>query len=542
MTVDTVLDHPPASLERVVTNLGRHIVEVLAAPVGLDVVVTGTVIQDPHEPPHLDAGDLVLAVGVSPDSAAEGALLGAAAKVGAAAVAVKCRATDHPRLVELATRAGIALLAVTPEITWAQLHSLVRTSMLIAGPATADDRAGATADGDLFRLANSISSTVGGAVLIEDPQLRVLAYSSGDDPVDEDRRQTILGRSASESVIREMDQAGVFRRLWGSTDVVRVDETFGWSGDRRPRLAIAVRAGEEILGSIWVVEGNSPFSPDAEAALRDAARIATLHMLRHRLGEEVDARVHNEMLRSLLDGHGPLEQHAERLGLDTPGRFAVMAVELVRDAGADSDALLRQRAASLVAMHCQAFRRRATQMTIGRCVYVLLPLTAADTPDGLSRLARDIVDRPGRSLTLGLRIGIGGIAETLSDICRARNEADTALRVLRLHRRNLAVARVDEVQPTALLLELRDLAPKLNNIRGGKLARLTDHDDRHGTDYVESLRVYLDCVGSAPEAAARIGVHANTFRYRLKRIEEVSHVDLDDPIQRLALELELRLS
>jgi DNA-binding PucR family transcriptional regulator len=43
-----------------------------------------------------------------------------------------------------------------------------------------------------------------------------------------------------------------------------------------------------------------------------------------------------------------------------------------------------------------------------------------------------------------------------------------------------------------------------------------------------------------PVAAERLHVHRNTFRYRLRRIEELAGIDLDDPDERLVAELQLR--
>jgi DNA-binding PucR family transcriptional regulator len=42
------------------------------------------------------------------------------------------------------------------------------------------------------------------------------------------------------------------------------------------------------------------------------------------------------------------------------------------------------------------------------------------------------------------------------------------------------------------------------------------------------------------EAAARVNVHPNTFRYRLRRITELFDLDLSDPDERLVAELQLR--
>jgi hypothetical protein len=42
-------------------------------------------------------------------------------------------------------------------------------------------------------------------------------------------------------------------------------------------------------------------------------------------------------------------------------------------------------------------------------------------------------------------------------------------------------------------------------------------------------------------AAESLYIHPNTFRYRLRRVAEVGDLELDDPDQRFAAMLELRL-
>lgn len=48
--------------------------------------------------------------------------------------------------------------------------------------------------------------------------------------------------------------------------------------------------------------------------------------------------------------------------------------------------------------------------------------------------------------------------------------------------------------------------------------------------------------GRALAAAAELGIHPNTLRYRLGRIRDIGEIDLDDRDERLALMVELRLS
>ncbi len=58
------------------------------------------------------------------------------------------------------------------------------------------------------------------------------------------------------------------------------------------------------------------------------------------------------------------------------------------------------------------------------------------------------------------------------------------------------------------------------------LGPLLEHDRRHRTDLVSTLKAYLDCSGSWSRCAARMHVHVNTLRYRIERIEELTGKDL----------------
>ena len=71
------------------------------------------------------------------------------------------------------------------------------------------------------------------------------------------------------------------------------------------------------------------------------------------------------------------------------------------------------------------------------------------------------------------------------------------------------------------------------------MAALVDHDREKGTEYVVTLRAYLDHFGDVPAAAASLHVHPNTFRYRLRRLVAVAGLDLDDPTERLVAHLQL---
>jgi DNA-binding PucR family transcriptional regulator len=68
---------------------------------------------------------------------------------------------------------------------------------------------------------------------------------------------------------------------------------------------------------------------------------------------------------------------------------------------------------------------------------------------------------------------------------------------------------------------------------------LRRHDEQHASQYVATLRAWLEERGDPVAAGDRLGVHENTVRYRLRKMAEVSDLGLHDARKRLAMMIEL---
>ncbi|MFD1542751.1 PucR family transcriptional regulator [Nonomuraea guangzhouensis] len=103
------------------------------------------------------------------------------------------------------------------------------------------------------------------------------------------------------------------------------------------------------------------------------------------------------------------------------------------------------------------------------------------------------------------------------------------------------VAGYTAVHFESLLLQVADVAAAEDQAPTGPYQRLLEHDAEHGSELVATLRAYLDAFGDVNAASARVHVHANTFRYRLKRLTEISGLDLSDAEARLTVMLQMRI-
>ena len=66
-----------------------------------------------------------------------------------------------------------------------------------------------------------------------------------------------------------------------------------------------------------------------------------------------------------------------------------------------------------------------------------------------------------------------------------------------------------------------------------------DHDRETGTQYFETLRTYLLQERDIPRTSEKLIIHRTTLQYRLKKIQSLTELDLDDTWQRLYLLLSL---
>jgi DNA-binding HxlR family transcriptional regulator len=102
-----------------------------------------------------------------------------------------------------------------------------------------------------------------------------------------------------------------------------------------------------------------------------------------------------------------------------------------------------------------------------------------------------------------------------------------------------ASAPLDPAQhPADRLLELEPEAAR--DIWQATIAPLAKYDEQYSTPLVETLSVYLECDASVGVAAARLYAHRHTVRYRLRRIRELTGLNVDVLADRERLALGLR--
>lgn len=520
-------------LDQVLAVLGDS-VTVLADATGVHRRVTRPVVYDPADSTLIAPGDVVLAVGLVEDQRGTLRLIRQAGTRGAAAVAVRQRivATE---LLDAAAETGIALLSAAAGVSWGELHSL-----LVAAIAAADTSAiapgDATAVSDLFTLSDIIAAQLGGPVIIEDTEFRVLAYSSLQQPDDEPRRQAILSRHVPQEWLERLTQTGLRRRLLSTDAIVSIDPDF-LPGARRRRVT-AIRAGGEFLGILWLGEGAESFPPGIDSAVRQAAQVIASHLVRISAHQDRGRGRTAALFRALLDGTDTAEQLAESLGVPADSPCAVTAFRPV-DSEAATPARLA-RAVDILSVHFQALRRPSAVVDKELTVCTLFAAADLAEDDEFRQLVTDAVRRLEAALGIRMCAGYGSVRASLGQAPESHREAAKVLAALATRQDGSNVAGFEELREAITLAEVEHFLDAHPSLLRGRIAALVSHDAEHGTSYAETLQAYLDCFGDYAAAAARLHLHVNSFRYRIRRLCDIAGLDLTDPVQRLVAQLQLR--
>ena len=537
---------PRASLRRVLDDLGHTLLDLVHGEVDALVDVGGVVIYDALDEPAYPPRALVLGVGVDAEGIAP--LVARLSGEGAVALVVRAPVEIDDDARATIAESGVALLGLARGATWAQLAALLR-SLLADGDIGAADREsiGGLPSGDLFAVANAIAALLDAPVTIEDRSSRVLAFSGRQEEADASRAETIIGRQVPERYARMLTERGIFRDLYRYDRPVIVDPVIlGAEGITTQRIAIGVRAGDEVLGSVWAAM-DGPLTPQRAAGLRDAAKLVALHLLRIRAGADVQRRLSTELVGTALEGGLGARDALARLGLGGQ-RLIILGAALVRDPQGEPSARAeqlniadQQRFADALAVHLSAVRPGAAVALVGDVAYGIFA-AAADAEvaeERAAEIAHDFLERVGTRMPA--IVAVGPVASDVAGIAQSRAAADRILRVLRQTRGSARVARTADVQLESLVLELRDLSASRGDGPMEPIARLIAYDERHDAQLVLTLQSWLESFGDIAAASASQYVHANTFRYRLRRVQEVSGLDLDDPDARFAAMLQLRM-
>ncbi|MFB7211627.1 PucR family transcriptional regulator [Streptomyces sp. NPDC056255] len=304
-------------------------------------------------------------------------------------------------------------------------------------------------------------------------------------------------------------------------------------GDTDDRVELqSLGTGRRVRGALAVGTGAALGTAE-RYAVHSAVALLTLTTARSRSLQGAEQRLGAAVLRMLLAGQ---PDHARAVAGDLYGGLLDAPFRLLIAEASDPATLV----SLSEAMEAAALRTGETLLTVpeGDRLVVLAAdggaAVAACTAYAAAQEARAPAEgtKPEEDqVVVGLSAPAGPIA-----VSAAYKQAEQALSVAR--RRGRALVEHEELAAGSVLPLLADDAVRA--FADGMLRALYEHDAKGRGDLVASLRAWLAHHGQWDAAAADLGVHRHTLRYRMRRVEEILGRSLDDPDVRMELWLALK--
>ena len=266
-------------------------------------------------------------------------------------------------------------------------------------------------------------------------------------------------------------------------------------------------------------------------ALLAAAGAGSIELVREDASEAARDAVEGDLLDRLARGDvsdpDALIRRAHRLGYDLAQPQLALALR-----GEETAEHLVETLPTLAPQQQPLAGQRGDE------VLVLLP-----TGDAADDRALGLVRDWHRELAAGqgtLSAGVSGPVEGAAGLSQALGEATQALDLgEQLFGAGALVAFADLGIFTFLLRSHNP--PALHEFHSAMLGRVSTYDGTKGAELIQTLEAYFASRCSPDATAKRLHLHRNSLLYRLRRIEEIAGVRLDDPETRLLLHLALRV-
>ncbi len=351
-------------------------------------------------------------------------------------------------------------------------------------------------------------------VLIDDAELRPLAYSTQFGELDAVRTASILGRLAPDEARVALFAEGIRTATAPVHIAARPDIGM------RARVCIPLVGAGRRLGYLWLFEDPAVSTDDLRLARAAAAEAAAL------VGPDADAQLvrrrHEQQLVTALLSADHVHAAAAAAELEAEHYLPLRPVRVwvatpAEPAGEEwsAEALDRLRA-----------RLAAKQALCAELEQRLVCLAG-------ERGGAAVLEALGALTAPRAYIGQGDAVERLDQAGSSYRRAMAARRVA-AHEESgtaswdaLGVERVVTALPDAAL---EDLPEGLRKLLAGDQS------------LVRTLEAYLDHAGDVKRTAAALSLHRGGLYYRLRRIEEVAGVNLHDGEDRLLCHLALRLA
>ena len=321
-------------------------------------------------------------------------------------------------------------------------------------------------------------------------------------------------------------------------------------GSVQPLVVVRIDVNNCLYGFLVILETHRDLDSQDVMAVEHASTIVALEFLKQKIVYDTEKQIRVELLEDLISGNFRFEEdvirRAGHLGFNLSGRITILVIQadLIREKG-HNDSQINQKRDEFVQFTQQMlldFPGGAMILTKGENIIGLVRLQAGREMKPLRKKLAEIKNEAAHKWPrLKLSMGIGQSVEAVRLIKKSYEEALDALRIAGFMYEDSSITFFEDLGAYSFLFELQE-SMSMRNFFEQTLGQVIIFDRHNNAELLKTLIYYFKCDCNLRITAERLFIHKNTVLYRIRKVEEITGLSMNNPEQRFNLQLCIKLT
>ena len=312
------------------------------------------------------------------------------------------------------------------------------------------------------------------------------------------------------------------------------DEIVAASAGEWEIRAMGIYVKNKCNGFLYAVGLKGKFDEMSEIALRQAGVYLALEFSKKGLVEQTEYYQDNNFFFDLISGNIQTEEDAVKRarGLKWPSFSYILVVgdidEFEKVIRNKTEAEVNIFKDEIMQIHKDVLRRHRQCFFVGNksdsfhCLFTK-DIEKSEILKCMKEIQRQIYKNYGAWITIGVSTEIF----SYHDFIMAYKKARTAITIGK-KRGKREICFIEDLRLEEAFFEMAKM-DIFREFVDETLLELKMHDEKYGTPFLETLKTLAEHHGARKETAETLFLHRNTLAYRIRRIEQLTGADLNDP-------------
>ncbi len=315
-------------------------------------------------------------------------------------------------------------------------------------------------------------------------------------------------------------------------------------------VIVPIDVNGSLNGFLVIPETHRVLDDQDMMAVEHASTIVALEFLKQRIVYETEKQIRLELLEDIISGNFRTEEDVIRraghqnFNLDSPTIVFVIHFDAVPRSGLNDglERRLKDKFFQFVQRYANDYLGGAMLMARSDNVTGLVRVPVYNNTSSLRKAINELKSKAEANWpNLKISIGVGRSVDAVRKIKKSYEEAMDALRIAGFMSTESSVTFFEDLGVYSFLFELEG-SSAMHNFFERTVGKIIAYDRQNNTVLFDTLIQYFKCDCNLRVTAEQLYIHKNTVLYRIRKVEEITGLSMNEPEQRFNLQLGLKIS